>query len=118
MERFKKTFRLQADSVEGIAAEFAEAAELVGRKVRFGRRKVKPGPLLNAIALHFVRMDALEREAFAIRAITEMEAFLEAEAQAKRNAESATVTETTERRHPDDVSPSKPNRTPKKRRLG
>ena len=76
MRTLEKEFRLQADSVQDIAGEFALLAAKIGQELKFGRRRMQAGPLLNAIVLRFLRMPEPERQRFAVSAIKELEVFL------------------------------------------
>jgi hypothetical protein len=89
MRSLNKESRLQADSVDEIAGEFAARAQAIGRrKVKFGRRNVSGGPLLNALALSFLQLDAETQRRYAEMLIARLEVFM-AETDAERERASS-----------------------------
>lgn len=76
MRKFEKAFRLQADSCEEIAAEFSEVAAKLGRRIKFDRYKLRPGPLLNALVLEFLLLSEEQREIRADVVMARLEAFM------------------------------------------
>jgi hypothetical protein len=68
--------RLQALSVPEITEAFEDAAVAISRVHEFNGRKLKPGPLLNAIVLRFLEMDEGERGAFAGESLARLELLL------------------------------------------
>lgn len=76
MRAFTKEFRLQALSLEGITEAFDDATRTIAKNHKFLRRKLKPGPLLNALVLSFLNMPEDARESVAAKAIAELEYYL------------------------------------------
>lgn len=73
MRSFTSTYRLQGLSVPEIAGEFEEATLRVGRRFQFNGKKLKPGPLLNAIVLWYLRLPEDERVRFSGEWIARLE---------------------------------------------
>jgi hypothetical protein len=69
--------RLSANSLPEITEALTHLAQQYGRDYRFGGRRIKMGPLLNAITLHFLLLDDGERRAIVERAVPALEALLE-----------------------------------------
>ncbi len=73
MKMFRKTYRLQADSIKEIGGAYEESAVRVSHAVRFRGNKLRPGPLLNALVLAFVEMTEEEQERVAQLAVKRLE---------------------------------------------
>jgi len=76
MKKFSKSYRLQSDSVAEITRAFEEATFKLSETLKFDGRKLRPGPLLNAIAVHFLHMSEADREEFGRFALAQLECFL------------------------------------------
>jgi hypothetical protein len=70
-----RTWRLQADSAREIALAFEHAA-LDLAHLKFRGRKLRPGPLLNALVLAWCDLPPSERERFAVTAIARLDSVL------------------------------------------
>lgn len=73
MRPLTRDHRLQALSVADITEPFEDAALALGRVHEFNGRKLKAGPLLNAVVLRFLEMDEAERSAFAAEYLARLE---------------------------------------------
>jgi hypothetical protein len=76
MRSLTSTHRLQALSVPEITDEIERLVMRYGREVKFQGRKLRPGPLLNAIVLHFIRLPEAEQAHIIAGAVRELEALL------------------------------------------
>lgn len=85
MRSLTRDHRLQALSVADITEPFEDAALALGRVYEFNGRKLKAGPLLNAVVLRFLEMSEAERSAFAAEYLARLEARL-AETEQERAA--------------------------------
>lgn len=72
-------FRLTANSVREITDALDALARRYGPEFKFQGRKLKAGPLLNAIALHFLLLPEAERTAILERSIPKLEKILESD---------------------------------------
>jgi hypothetical protein len=77
MRSLSDKYRLQALSLPEITDEIEELTRrIVKRGVEFQERKLRPGPLLNAIVLHFLGFPAEEQERIAVESLARLEALL------------------------------------------
>ncbi len=76
MAKLKSRYRLQGLSVNAITTPYEEAVIRVAQSHQFSGHKLRPGPLLSALVLHFLEMEEEARMAFAGRALARLEAFL------------------------------------------
>lgn len=117
MRRFTTTYRLQGLSIPEIAGEFEETTVRLGRTHNFNGRKLKPGPLLNALVLRFLEMTEEERARIAGESLAKLEMKLaqtdqeRAEAERKLVAVAPAVNDT-------KVVVNGPTDAPKRRRRG
>lgn len=88
MRKFTREEKLQADSREEIARCFKGAVLRLESKVKFDRRKLRPGPFLNAMVIHFLEMTEADQEQFGQQVVAQMEQFL---AETALEREAATV---------------------------
>jgi hypothetical protein len=91
MRTFTSDYRLQGFSTREIAESWEDAATRVGRRFKFDGRKVKPGPLLNALVLWYLGLDEAARLRLAGHALANLEVFL-AETDDERRAAMARLT--------------------------
>lgn len=76
MRQLGKARRLQADSDPEVVRDFARAAIDLEGVLRFNGRVLKPGPLLNALAVWWLSRDEAERLEIAREGLTLLEAKL------------------------------------------
>jgi hypothetical protein len=79
MKRFIKTYRLQCDSIPEIAGVLDEFVLRIGADLKFNKRRVKTGPLLNALVLWFMSLPEDERRRLAFDSVANLEAFMAGE---------------------------------------
>lgn len=73
------SYKLQTPSIPEIKDAFDGAAKQIARGVAFRGRKLRPGPLLNAVVLHFLSLDEAERVRIAVENLAILETLLEHE---------------------------------------
>lgn len=76
MRNLTTKHRLQGLSVRELVREFDVAATEVGTEKDFLGRKLKPGPLLNALVLHFLSLDKESRLRFGNVWVARLELYL------------------------------------------
>lgn len=69
--------KIQAQSVPETKDAFDAVAKQIARTVAFRGRKLRGGPLLNAIVIHFLGLTEAERENIAVEGLAIYEALLE-----------------------------------------
>lgn len=68
--------RLQAQSVPEITEEIERLTMIHSRKFRFKNRRLKPGPVMNALAAVFIDLSAEEQEQILRRGLDRLEGIL------------------------------------------
>lgn len=76
MRRLTAAYRLQGLSTREIVGAFEDFAYALAREHKFNGRKLKAGPLLNAIVLRFLEMPEEARASYAVKALKHLEEFL------------------------------------------
>jgi hypothetical protein len=76
MRALTRDHRLQALSVPDITEPFEDAAIALSRVFEFNGRKLKAGPLLNAIVMRFLEMSEKEQAEFAGEYLARLELLL------------------------------------------
>lgn len=69
--------RIQAPSIPEIKEGIVASAMRLGRSIKFRGRKLRPGPLINAVMLQFLTMPAADQERLAREYLARYEAILE-----------------------------------------
>ena len=69
--------RVQAPSIPEIKEGVVAAAMRLGRSIKFRRRKLRPGPLVNAVLLQFLTMPPNDQERISRDYLARYEAILE-----------------------------------------
>lgn len=96
--------RFQAESWPGIKDSFDHTTIDVGRSYRFQGRKLRPGPLLNALAVWFTKLDPSEQNRIAGEALH----LLESEIQRIEGGEVTIKVKMKKIRNRDDGTPVDP----------
>src|SRR4051812_33998384 len=79
MRSLTSEYRLQALSVPDVTEPFERCVLDMARSEVFLGRKLKPGPVLNALVMHFLDMQATERDRIVGRYLRKLETVLDAE---------------------------------------
>lgn len=69
--------KIQAHSIAEIKDGFDADSKRLARRVKFRSRKLRPGPLLNAVVLHYLSLAEQERERIATDFLAVYETLLE-----------------------------------------
>lgn len=105
MRNLTAKYRLNGHSIPEVTSGLEGACAELNSILRFNGRKLKPGPLLNAIVLQFINMSGEQQREFAKTGLRRLEALLEQDGPIEDNEPATGINH-----KPDDSPPSKPKR--------